>query len=220
MFNLRYVLLSPHHPNQETRHLLNITYESWKNTFSKVVEDKGGDLNKDDFFRYDLIGALFYEDKLVGSHCYSLFDLSLNCCLDHHFMQEIAPETIDKLLQKKQQLIYSLEYTNILPEFRKDSSNIRWVDVLTGCALKMLDGSVANGIIGTPRTDIKVDKTAIRLGAEEIQPPFKKMNYECSVIYFPKRKDRALPDPAVNQLVQQAWNGLNINPTIADQKAA
>lgn len=206
MFNFRYILLSPHNANtQESQDLLNKVYDTWGKTFSNVVEDTGGQLDKDDFFRYDLIGVLMHGNSIVGSHCYSLFNLKLNCCLEHHFFQNISSEVIQQLIKDGQSLVYSLEYSQISPEFRKGSGNIRWIDVLIGCALKYLDNSDANGIIGTPRTDIKVDKTTFRLGAVEIQPPIKKMNYECAVIYFPKKINRHFDNPLVAQYVQFLW---------------
>lgn len=206
MFNFRYILLDPHSPHgEENVALLNRAYEVWVNTFNRVVASTGGDLNKDDFFRYDFIGILLCGDELVGSHCYSLFNLDLQCCRDHHFIKEIDASTIQYLVGSGQTLVYSLEYTQVCEDYRKNQGNIRWVDVLSGCALKFLDSSFAHGIIGTPRKDIKVDKTALRLGAREIQSSLRKMNYECSVIYFSKQLNRNFDDPVVEQYVQSLW---------------
>ncbi|QDK38302.1 hypothetical protein [Bdellovibrio sp. NC01] len=207
MFNVRYVLLSPHHTNEQSRRLLNQTYESWKKTFNQVLGSADAHLELDDFFRYDMIGVLLQGDSIIGSHYYSLFNLELDCCLDHHYMDDIYQETRDKLKAAGHKSIYSLEYTNIVPEWRKRSmANIRWVDVLIGCALKFLDESPEDGIIGTPRIDIKMDETTSRMGALTIQPPVKKMNYECAVIYWPKLSDRKLYSPELQRLVDSIWS--------------
>lgn len=205
MFNARYILLSPHHTNEESQRLLNLTYKSWKNTFNQVLESAGGHLELDDFFRYDMIGVLMQGDSIIGSHYYSLFDLKLDCCQDHHYMEDVTAETRAKLIAEGNSLLYSLEYTNITPEWRKSSANIRWVDVLMGCALKCLDETPASGIIGTPRVDIKMDQTCIRMGGYNIQEPVKKMNYECTVVFLPKQKQRKFYSPEIQQVIESVW---------------
>lgn len=205
MFHVRYVLLSPHNTNEESRRLLNLAYHSWKKTFNQVLGSMGCALELDDFFRYDMIGVLLQGDSIIGSHCYSLFDLELECCQEHHYMSDVTPETRAKLIAEGRSLIYSLEYTNITPEWRKSATNIRWVDVLMGCALKYLDESAASGIIGTPRVDIKMDTTCIRMGGYNIQEPVKKMNYECTVVFLPKLTTRTFYSLGIQQWVDSLW---------------
>lgn len=216
MKSYKYVLLNPHHPGDaHSQSLLNQVYEAWKKTFHKVVTDMGGELNHDDFFRYDHIGAIFDDDKLVASHCYSFFNLNLECCRDHHFIKNIADSAIEKLISQGQTHIFSLEYSQVLPDYRKSKSNIHWLDVLTGCGLFYLDESPAHGIIGTPRVDLKVDQATYRLGAIELHPPIKKMNYECAVIYFPKMKNRCLPEKNVQEVTHLLWNQREYAPSPA-----
>lgn len=206
MKSYQYILLNPHQPtDSHSQKLLNQVYEAWKKTFHKVVTDMGGELNLDDFFRYDQIGAIFHLDKLVASHCYSFFNLNLQCCRDHHFIKNITDSAIEKLIAQDQTNIFSLEYSQVLPDYRKSKSNIPWLDVLTGCGLFYLDASPAHGIIGTPRVDVKVDQATYRLGAVELHPPIKKMNYECAVIYFPKMKSRQLPEKDVHEITHFLW---------------
>lgn len=208
MTSLRYVLFSPRYSSPNSYEFINLIYENWKNTFQQVLGEKGGQLHTDDFYRYDMIGVLLKNGEFVGSHFYSTFDLNLKCCTDHHFFQDINPLVLARLRSQGVKSLYSLEYTNVGDGFRKDQGDVRWSEVLTGCALQTLDTSKVDGIIGTPRTDIKANVTAMRLGAEEIQAPFKKMNYECSVIFWRKDPDRKLYNQNLQKLVQQSCYNL------------
>lgn len=205
MFGFRYVLLSPHFVPESQIKTYNDIYASWRTIFDEVLEGMGGKLDRDDFFRFDYVGAILHGDKVVAHHHYSLFDLRLQSSKEHHFIASLDEATVEGLIAKGHPRILSLEYSAVLPDYRKSMGTTPWFEILTGLGLSYLDNSIANGLIGTPRTDVKADKMTYRLGAETLQPPLTKMNYECAVIYFPKLQNRTYENPETTRWVNQLW---------------
>jgi hypothetical protein len=205
MFGFRYVILSPHYVPDQHIDLFNSVYKSWTETFSDVLTKAGGKLDPDDFFRFDCIGVLLHNSDIVGSHYYSLFDLRLESTRDHHFIHAIDSSTLEKLIDSGRPRVLTLEYSNMRPEWRKHAQSTIWFEVLTGLGLKYMDASVADGLLGTPRLDLKVDQMTYRLGAYEIQPHLTKMNYPCNVIFFDKKTERQFDNPETNSLVDRLW---------------
>jgi|GEM_PF-2585781 hypothetical protein len=216
MFGFKYVVLSPHYVPDEHIPLFNTVYKSWTETFKQVVESKGGKLDADDFFRFDAVGVLLHGQEIVGSHYYSLFDLRLDSSRDHHFIHAIDSSTLDALVNRSCPRILTLEYSNMHPKWRKHAQSTIWFEVLTGLGLKYMDQSAADGLLGTPRKDLKVDEMTYRLGAYEIQPHLTKMNYPCNVIWFDKREERHFDNPETETYVREIWkshvDAVAVNP--------
>lgn len=214
MFGYKYHLVNPHHVPENNISLMNNVYDLWESCFRPLAEGAGEKFDPDDFFRVDTMGVLTHGDKIVGSHFYALFDLRLKATLNHHFFQYLDNSTIEDLKQRGHNHMLTLEYTLINKEYRKSQQSIVWAEVLTGLGLKYLDQSIGSGILGTPRIDAKVDQMTLRLNAEILQDPVRKMNCPCAVVYFPKQQNRSLPNPETQALVNNLWkNHENVSAT-------
>jgi hypothetical protein len=209
MFGFRYILANPRQVSLDHIPLLNKAYQSWEETFRPIIEGAGAKFDADDFAKAEVVGLLMDQDQIVGSHCYSVYDLRLQACRNLHFFKELTTKTVDNLIQRQNSCVITLEYTNIQQAYRKTTvkggSQIPWLDILTGLGLLYLDNSAADGIIGTPRRDRKVDQMTLRLNAYEIQESIYKVNHECAVVYFPKQNHRQIIDEKTNQWVQRLW---------------
>ncbi|MBV2169401.1 MAG: hypothetical protein KUL82_11910 [Bdellovibrio sp.] len=206
MLGFKYYLFSPHFVADAHLDKFNQVYETWKISFTDVVESAGGKLDPDDFFRNDLIGAITYNNEVVGLSTMTMFDLRLNSSLDHHYIKALSPETPQKLLRDRQPRLISIEYLNVLPNWRKNHSPILWTEVLIGLGLKLMDQSPADIIMGTPRTDVKVLQVCKNLEAIEVQEPILKMNYPCAVVIFPKQTQRKFKNSTTAQYVEGLWH--------------
>ncbi len=135
----------------------------------------------------------------------TMFDLRLNSSLDHHYIKALSPETPKKLLRDRQPRLISIEYLNVLPQWRKSHSSVLWTEVLIGLGLRLMDQSPADIIMGTPRTDVKVLEVCKNLEAIEVQEPILKMNYPCAVVIFQKQTQRKFKNSTTAQYVEGLW---------------
>lgn len=206
VFGFRYYLLSPHLVRSDYTPIFNKVYDAWKISFTEVVESAGGKLDPDDFFRNDLVTAVTHQGEVVGLSTMTMFDLKLHSSHEHHYVQALNKSTVAKLQSDGQNRLISIEYLNVLPAYRKSNSNVRWTEVLIGLGLKVMDDSVADIIMGTPRTDVKVLNVCKNLEAIEVQQPILKMNYPCAVVIFNKNPERQFVDPITAQYVEGLYN--------------
>ncbi len=205
MNDFKFHLFSPHYVPESRTKLFNDVYQIWKKTFAEVVESRGGKLDPDDFFRGDYIAAISKDDQVVCICLLSVFDLKLTSSKEHHYIRTLNDSTINKLISKNQSRIMSLEYLNVLPEWRKHNSEVNWAEVMLGLGNKLMDQSVADGLIGMPRIDRKVDEVLLRLGAYPIQDPVDKMGYPCAILFFDKQKNRHFDNLTIEKYVQSLW---------------
>jgi hypothetical protein len=177
-------------------------YAAWRNSFTEVVESAGGKLDPDDFFRNDLVSAVLHNDEVVALSTMTMFDLRLTSSHEHHYVRALQGSTVQRLQQDQLHRLISIEYLNVLPAWRKSHSNVRWTEVMIGLGLKVMDDSVADIIMGTPRTDVKVLNVCKDLEAIEVQEPISKMNYPCAVVIFHKNHARKFKDAVTAQYVE------------------
>jgi hypothetical protein len=199
-------VLSPQHTQDNSISLFNQVYSEWKNSFSQLLSASGATLDPDDFYRSHFVLAVLQQDQVVALDTMTVFDTRLDCTSDHHYWQALQKTTLETLKREGVRRTFSLEYLNVLPKWRKNSSRIRWSEVLIGLGLKLMDDSEADGLIGTPRIDVKVLDVCLHLNSRELQEPIKKMNYPCSVVFFPKTTQRKFADPITQIYVDQLYN--------------
>lgn len=205
MFGFKYILMSPHFVPDEQVELFNKLFDCWDETFSKVLEDSGDKLDHDDFFRFDTIGMLMYNNEIVATQNFTQWDLRLKSSKAHHYIASLENSTVEKLVAEGRHKVFSFEYFFVAPEWRKRSQSLPFLEIMVGLGLKHVQETDAAGFIGTPRTDIKVDQMTIKLGAHYLQQPIHKMKYECAVVYFPRTIQLQYTHPEAKTWVQQLW---------------
>ncbi len=198
-------ILSPRHTLDISIELFNLVYSEWKNSFTELLLASGARLNPDDFYRSHSILAVLHQNQVVALQTMTAFDTRLDCTSDHHYWQELQRTTLEHLKNEGVRRVFSLEYLNVLPAWRKTSNRIRWSEVMIALGLTMMDNSEADGLIGTPRIDAKVLDICCHLNCRQIQEPIQKMNYPCSVVFFPKERQRTFRDPTTQIYVDQLY---------------
>jgi hypothetical protein len=197
--------LSPHLVDPKHANIFNSVYDAWRASFKEVVESAGGKLDPDDFFRNDLVSAVLHKNEVVALSTMTMFDLRLRSSHEHHYIQALQAGTVQKLQADKLHRLISIEYLNVLPAWRKTHSQVRWTEVMIGLGLKVMDDSVADIIMGTPRTDVKVLDVCKNLEAIEVQEPINKMNYPCAVVIFHKNHARKFKDSTTGHYVETLY---------------
>lgn len=205
MQDFHYEILPLHHVCETKRELLNQVFSMWEQTFGSVLNDKGHELDFSDFCRCHAAGVIRYKDEIVGFNLFTIFDFSLTSHLRHPYVSELSSATVAYLQSRHCTRLMTMEYFTVGFSWRRKYRDVPWAEILTGLGLQYLDYSPANGVLGTPRTDIKVDQMCYRLGAKEIQPPIKKMKYECAVVLFEKQTRRHFSNEVTHFWVKRLW---------------
>jgi len=204
MLGFRYYLLSPSHTDTDNIERLNIVYQTWATTFRAVVEDAGGKFNPDDFYRHHFIGSAFYGQELVGFHLGTAFDLRLQSSREHHYLKELPASVIKKIEDTGANSLLSLEYMNILPNWRRHNHSVSWFSVLFGLGLEVFERSSCESVICMPRLDRKADEITSGLGCYTIEEKIDKMGYPCSVMLHAKGQ-RKFPNQETKEWIEQLW---------------
>lgn len=196
--------------NPQEVELSNQLYQTWAQVFSKVVISAGGKLDPDDYFRNDFALVLYDAEQVIGFSLCTEFDLRLMSSREHHYWKALAPQTLD-LLQKDHHInrIMSMEYLTVLPDWRQTrAEQISWAEVVSGLGLLYQDHFAVDGLLGTPRADIRMSAICEGLGGVALQPPILKMNYPCSVHLFPKVQvgARKFANPLTQHWAYELWN--------------
>lgn len=204
MLGFRYYILSPSHTDADNIDRLNSIYENWVQAFTPILEGGGGKLNPDDFFRHDFVGAVFHGKELVGSHLSTIFDLRLKSNRNHHYIRELPAQSLVALEQRGLNKLVSVEYFNVLPDWRRHQKELSWVNVAMSLALKTISHTSSQAMIGMPRIDRKVDEVLSQCGCITITDKIDKMGYPCAVMIHPNEIDQ-YADSQVQQWTQRLW---------------
>ncbi|WP_374033971.1 hypothetical protein ACES2I_15340 [Bdellovibrio bacteriovorus] len=203
MPKISYQIIPLHHVCDTQKDLLNEVYGLWEDTFGRVLNRAGVELDHDDFFRCHAAGVLLYKNEIVGFNLFTTFDLNLRAHQNHNYFKELDPQFV-KSVTKMGNKIMTMEYFTLAPLWRKQSQEIPWGEILTGLGLFYMDESPADFVVGTPRVDLKVDTMCKRLGAT-IQGHVEKMNYKCAIAVFEKKDERSFENPLTHHWVRKLW---------------
>lgn len=187
--------------------LSNQLYTTWKAVFSKVVEDAGGVLDPDDYFRSSFALVIYSGTEIVGFSMCTEFDLRLYSSLEHHYWRALDTTTVEKLQRKNVNRIMSMEYLTVLDKWRKNEERISWAEVLVGLGLFYQDHFPMDAMIGTPRADLTMSATCEGMGGISVQTPIQKMNYPCAVQIFDRKEvgQRHFNNLSTNRQVSELW---------------
>jgi hypothetical protein len=208
MNQYRFKILSPQFSrSSQNTEILNSLYETWKGVFSEVLEQKNGKIDPDDFFRQQVLFAIFENEKVVGFNLATVFDFNIANHCEHHFIRGLTEDAINTMRAQNIHRVLTLEYSTIMPEWRKHQSNIVWAEVLISMALLYNDNfQVADAVIGTPRTDVKMDRVGQNVGYFTIKDHIVKMDYPCSVVAETIKKNRKFTTLLTHKIAHQLWN--------------
>lgn len=220
MGNFKYHLFNPRELTPETVELSNKIYEAWCNVYSDVLGSVNEPLNADDFHRNDIIVCITdgdQNDRIVGFHLYSVFDLRSKAHLDHHYMKAFDEVTLARFQSRKINTLMSMEYLTVLPEYRSRNSDVNWSEIIIALGSRVMDVSSWDAVIGTGRKDLHVRRKAAHSGFEYFGD-IMKMNYVCEILVTEKGKVTPFEDPKAAALVDQLWAEKNCHIPFLNQE--
>jgi hypothetical protein len=204
---LKYIVINQINSDLQCIHYLTQIYNAWNQIWQKVFtgENRNFKLDPDDFFRQKLVAGIFQNNDLVAFHFYSFFDLRFKEVTQHSYFQGVAPTSFDILRDKSLNRLMSMEYLTVMPEFRKNEGQIPWAEVVISLGINVLKSTNFDVAFGTARRDVKVNKMGDRIGFNTLQSPIQKYDYDCEVMYFPKKNLLRHPELKVQFLIEELW---------------
>nr|BFD66392.1 hypothetical protein HAGR004_14140 [Bdellovibrio sp. HAGR004] len=220
MGNFKYHLFNPRELNSETAQLSNKIYEAWCAVYSEVLGSVNEPLNADDFHRNDIIVCITdgdRDDRVVGFHLYSVFDLRSRAHLDHHYMKAYNDLILAQFRARGINTLMSMEYLTVLPEYRSRNSDVNWSEIIIALGSRVMDASPWDCLVGTGRKDLNVRRKSGKSGTEFFGY-VRKMNYECEVLMTQKGRVTPLADPKMAALTDQLWAEKNCHIPFLNQE--
>jgi hypothetical protein len=205
---LEYVLMPGRieagHPDLE-RH--NRLYEFWKAIWGDFYRQAHSEetLKADDFVRADVAAGLFHEDRPVGVHLYTFFNLGSSAALDHTYWKSYSELDIAKLRRRDVRQVMTMEFFAMSPEWRKGLVGISLAEVLVGCGLKVFESSGAEAVATIARKDVKVPDIGVRYGFETLSADLERHNHPVDLIAMFRGKVKEHPSADVRDYVDRYW---------------
>ncbi len=187
--------------------LQNRVYKLWYKEWQKVFSSDSRNFkpSADDFLRQDLMAVILDSNNVVGFHFYSYFNLRRVETVNHSYFDQIEKSSFEKLKVKNMNIVMSMEYLTVLPDYRKKESHFPWGEILISLGTRVLNSSHADVAFGTPRSDVKVNKMAEKLGCETLQAAVSKYDYKCEVMIFPRDRESVHPDKLIQNQISSLW---------------
>ncbi len=207
-FQYRIISLGGFSTKQDELELRNRAYSLWREVWYAVFKkvNQAEALNPDEFFRQDIAACILDRNhELVGMHLYTFFDLSARSDREHSYFAGIEDSALQKLANAGCIRLMSMEYLTVNPQWRKSLSGTAWADILVSLGQRVMQASGYDAVVGTPRTDIGVDKIGDRLGFRTYQEQITKYDYFCSLMACSKEEVKSHPDGVTREFVDQLW---------------
>ncbi|MES2768746.1 MAG: hypothetical protein V4596_06330 [Bdellovibrionota bacterium] len=181
------------------------TYKHWRQMWTEILDVKEN-LNSDSFLRQDLVCPLTIENSVVGLICCTFFNKNQQAYSSHSYISDFPKDIFKNNFDGE--LIMSIEYLTVHPEFRKSFLDVSLGDVLLGLSMKIFENSVAQAVLGTARSKIHVDQMCYRFGFK----PFGEINkfgHPCTLIITDRSTLQTHPELKTQKLIDQLWDGRN-----------
>lgn len=179
-------------------------FDNWSAACAELKVSKAP--RADDFFRQDLICAIFHGDLVVGINLCTFFDLQVKSILNHSYIQSYFDdeylESCRKLNFRKGMTIESLF---VHSDYRKSETGIPFSDIMISLAQKVfLQMTDAEVILAPARVENKVANSAYGLGFEPLRTGVVRNNVLLDLIIC--RREKIVPAVGEARLfVDRLW---------------
>lgn len=205
---LNYTIL----PNTDEAHsaylnLFNEVYGFWKQYWGETIKQMGGPaLDQSQILRQDLISILTWQNKIVGTHFYSVFDWRLDLTKESDYFSQVASELDNYCISKKVNRILTQEYLCVSPEFRKSISQVSVPEVIISLALKIMDYMDCEATVGTVRAGApSVDRICKQINATLMETNVFRYSQPHKFFIANNKEVQSLANPELNSLVIKLW---------------
>lgn len=207
---MQYFLLDMNRLHHKNFDLVERAYQTWWNVYSLEYEQRGQKLNPDTFWNTKILAVIMMDGKILGTHIYNPFHVSIPSTTQHSYFNDLSMEKISELKQNQIQSLMSMEYLLVHPDFRGAYSGFKWAEVIIGLGLKFMSTSPWDAAIGIARQDKKVTEMSEKMGARA-HGHLEKMNTPCQIMLLKKNQYQSHPHDVTSKVIDELWRNKTTN---------
>jgi hypothetical protein len=180
----------------------------WRDFWSEFYASNhsGEPFRADEFFRQDLVAALYDGDEVVAVHTYCLFDLSYRPSREHSYFALYNDLDLQNLKRLGLTEVMTMEFMAMNPKWRKSAIGISLAEILVACGVKILQSLHLDASITIARQDYKVPDFAKRVGFKTLRGGLERHNCPCELMYCPNEGLEQSLSADVAHYVDYFWN--------------
>jgi len=203
-----YIIPNEVNTSIEIRDLQNEAYAFWREIWDYTLGQMSlPALDGNEFLRQKYITVIKYEDKIVASHLYSVFDLRHLSTLRSKYFEEYSGELLSYCGSRKVNTILTQEYLSVSSLARKSNTGISFPEVLMGLAVKLTQFLSLDATGGTIRSGVpSVDRVSREINTESIGVKVIRYNMDHSFHIGVKDSLRLPGSNEAKSLILNLWN--------------
>ncbi len=145
----------------------NLAFKFWMDHFTSAFKKNGVPERPcpDDFLRQDLISVLMHDQRVVGLHSYTFFDLNLEAARKHSYFTESFTETAMRNMDRHGgRYVMTMESLSVAPDWQRKARGVSLAVTLVCLGLRVFGKSNADMFLGTSRIDVGVARLGYEVG--------------------------------------------------------
>lgn len=190
-------------------------YRFWKTFWNGVYRSVGGsnEVVADDFVRQDYISTYLDGDDVVALHAYTFLDVRFLAQREHSYFTQNFTEAGLRAVQKLGlQKIMTMEYFSVAPQWRSRELGMSLASIVCGVGMRFAQSLGVDGVVGSARADVGVDKIGKAFGAETVHR-ITAHNRPTDLMIVPCGNMREHPNPEITRWVRYFYNSLVQRPS-------
>lgn len=197
----KFFIFSPRDSNPVVHPLVKETYGMWREVWLAALGELEGatDLKSDDYTRQEQVGALLYEDEVVGSVFFTRVDLSDPMWRKDSYFAAWPEETMLEWGEKRPgfQLMVCSWFT-LSPKMRRNATGLSAKQLLTSLSTQhMLRTDGCSGMLGTMRNNRGMNTVTYNVNATPILTDLQMHGVGVDLVIFDKETINAAPKGAL-----------------------
>lgn len=197
----KFFIFSPREMNPQLTPLVKETYEMWRDVWLSALGELDGatDLKSDDYTRQEQVGALLYDNEVVGSVFFTRVDLSEPMFRKDSYFAAWPEETMLDWGTKRPgfQLMVCSWFT-LSPKMRRNATGISAKQLLTSLSTEhMLQTEGCSGMLGTMRNNRGMNTVTYNVHATPILTDLQMHGVGVDLVIFDKETIQNAPTGAL-----------------------
>lgn len=211
---LQYVVIAPKlGPGDPSIDLCNEAFRFWSGFWPDVLREVGAKdtLSADQFRRHDAFSLILHQNKIVGMHAYTFFNLALHGDRTHSFFEDtFTPKAMNAMDQMGAQYVMTKEYFAVAKEWQGKSKGVSMGVVLLSLSQHFFLESSADMWIGAGRADIGVAKLVYSMGGVPLDQGLSIHGCATDLIGVPRARNKFVGSDDDKALVKMLWDKRDI----------
>jgi hypothetical protein len=184
-------------------------FQHWLNFWRDEYSSYGSNLtlNPNDFFRQDLYTVLSYDDRIIGTHALTFFDLNFDLS-SYPYLNFMYPKgTLEQLKRDNINTVMALQFFMMDPEFRYKKIGLNLAYVIASLSTMHKDIFGVDGAITAARTEVGAAKVAQLCGYKKVSDEH--LVHNVPVVTMLCREQVRSDLEKENLLINQLWETKN-----------